>query len=83
VTYHLPCQYCDLRDLQKQAWCGGLEVMVHKLPFGFRVSIDLRRSSYVVGKIPDHCTCKMHKGYVHSLEEAARMLAIEQIEEGT
>jgi hypothetical protein len=57
--------------------------MVHKLPFGFRVSIDLRRSSYVVGKIPDHCTCKMHKGYVHSLEEAARMLAIEQIEEGT
>jgi len=57
--------------------------MVHKLPFGFRVSIDLQRSSYVTGNMPDRCTCNQHKGYVHSLEEAARMLAIEQIEEGT
>jgi len=81
--YKLPCQYCDLRDLQKQAWCEGKEVMVNKLPFGLRVSIDLHRSSYVVGRIPDKCTCTQHKGYVHSLEEAARMLEIEPMKEGT
>ena len=83
MTYQMPCAYCDLRDLQQQAWCGGLEVMVHKLPFGFRVSIDLQRSSYVTGNMPDRCTCNQHKGYVHSLEEAARMLAIVPAEEGT
>ena len=83
MTYQMPCAYCDLRDLQQQAWCGGLEVMVHKLPFGFRVSIDLQRSSYVTGNMPDRCTCNQHKGYVHSLEEAARMLDIVPMEEGT
>ena len=83
MTYKLPCQYCSLRDLQTQAWCEGLGIMVNKLPFGYRVSIDLQRSSYVVGRIPDHCICKQHKGYVHSLYEAARMLEIEPMEEGT
>jgi hypothetical protein len=81
--YQMPCPYCDLRDLQRQAWCEGLEVMVHKLPFGFKVSVDMTRSSYVTGKMPEKCTCKQHKGYVHSLQEAARMLDIQPMEEGT
>lgn len=79
----LQCQYCDLCELQRWAWCEGLEVMINKLPFGYKVSIDRHRASYVVGKMPKGCTCKIHVGYVRTLRQAAMMLDIVPIEEGT